>query len=69
MEALAVNISGSKGYDERDSFIPWNNPDNLINFETIVAADNIIYCYFNPVIFCVGIPANVLSCVVFLRQG
>ena len=63
------NKSDSKGYDDVDNFVPWDNPDNVITFETFATTENIVICYFNPLIFCIGVPANVLNCVVFLRQG
>ena len=63
------NHSNSKGYDDVDKFVPWDNPDNVITFETYATLDNIFLCYFNPLILIIGVPANVLSCVVFFRQG
>ena len=59
----------NKGYGDREDFIPWDNPDNVLAFETFAAIENILLCYFNPLIFCIGIPANVLNCIVFFRQG
>lgn len=66
---IQVNYSESKSYDEIDNFVPWDNPDNVITFETFSAIENILTCYFNSIIFCISVPANVLSCLVFLRQG
>ena len=66
---VAVNLSDSNTSGDGNSFLPWDNPDNVIAFETFITAENIINCYINPVIFCIGVPANVLNCVVFSRQG
>ena len=66
---VPANHSDSKGYGDVDSFVPWDNPDNVITFETFLAIENVYFCYFNPFIICIGVPANVLNCVVFFRQG
>ena len=66
---VQVNHSDSKGYGDLESFVPWDNPDNVITFETFTTVDDIINCYINPFIFFIGVPTNVLSCVVFFRQG
>ena len=63
---VQVNQSDSKGYY---SFVPWDNPDNVITLETYTTMDNIYVCYLNPLMLIIGVPANVLSCVVFFRQG
>ena len=63
---VQVNHSDSKDYYK---FVPWDNPDNVITFETYATMDNIFLCYLNPLILIIGVPANVLSCVVFFRQG
>ena len=60
------NHSDSKIYYK---FVPWDNPDNVITFETYSSIDSFFGCYLNPLIFIIGVPANVLSCVVFFRQG
>ena len=66
---LHVNSSEGKDCSDVDSFVPWDNPDNVITFKTFAAIENILICYFNPIIFCIGVPANVLNCVIFFRQG
>ena len=63
---VQVNHSDSKDYYK---FVAWDNPDNVITFETYATMDNIFLCYLNPLILIIGVPANVLSCVVFFRQG
>ena len=67
VKEVQVNHSDSK--DHSDSFVPWDNPDNVITYETFAAMNNIFFCYFNPIIFFIGVPANILNCVVFFRQG
>ena len=67
--AAQVNLSDSKSYGDADKIVPWDNPSNVITFETFIAIEDIINCYVNPLIFCIGVPANVLNCVVFFRQG
>ena len=64
-----VNHSNSKGPDDLDRFVPWDNPDNVITFKIYSTIDSFFGCYLNPLIFIIGVPANVLSCVVFFRQG
>ena len=66
---VQVNRIDSKDYDNEDKFIPWDNPDNIITFETFSAVENAFTCYFNPLIFCFSIPANILNCIVFSLQG
>ena len=63
------NHSESNGSSDVTSFVPWNNPDNVITYETSATILNSFVCYFNPIIFFIGVPANVLNCVVFFRQG
>ena len=66
---VKLNFNDSKDYGNADSYNPWDNPYNVITFETFAAIENVLFCYFNPLIFFIGVPANVLSCVVFFRQG
>ena len=66
---VEINQNDSKSCDDVDDFVPWDNPDNVITFETLSAVETVLICYFNPLVFFIGIPANVLNCVVFLRQG
>ena len=63
------NQSESNSSSDVNSFVPWNNPDNVITYETSTTIGNIFVCYFNPIIFFIGVPANVINCVVFFRQG
>ena len=68
LEAKPVSTDNSI-LEQDEVFLPWKNPHNLITFETFALIEHVLLCYVNPVIFCVGVPTNVLNCVVFARQG
>ena len=51
------------------AFLPWDNPDNVISHETYAIITTISNCFVYPLLFLVGVPTNVLNCVVFRRQG
>ena len=50
-------------------YLPWDNPDNIISYETYLLMERGLFCYAIPTLFFVGVPANLLNCVVFYRQG
>ncbi|KAL8562835.1 hypothetical protein ACOMHN_004527 [Nucella lapillus] len=50
-------------------FIPWNNPDNIISFETEDLIRRLKDVFFLPVLFLIGCPANVINMAVFFKQG
>ena len=52
-----------------DDYLPWDNPDNIISYETYLLMERGLFCYAIPTLFLVGVPANLLNCVVFYRQG
>ena len=52
-----------------DDYLPWDNPDNIISYETYLLMERGLFCYAIPTLFFVGVPANLLNCVVFYRQG
>ena len=56
-------------YDETEVFIPWNNPHNIISVETFLSFENVVTCGVNLVLFSIGVPTNLLNCLVFYRQG
>ena len=56
-------------YDETDLFIPWNNPHNIISVETLLSFEKVITCGVNLILFPIGVPTNLLNCLVFYRQG
>lgn len=51
------------------AFLPWDNPNNVISLETYTTISIVSNCILYPVLFLVGVPTNVLSCMVFWRQG
>ena len=57
------------GYDKTEMFIPWNNPDNIISFETFVSFETVMTCGVSLILVTVGVPTNLLNCLVFYRQG
>ena len=50
-------------------FIPWDNPDNIISFETEQLIRKLKDVVFLPILFLIGGPANVINMVVFYKQG
>ncbi|XP_076452288.1 uncharacterized protein LOC143287931 [Babylonia areolata] len=54
---------------ESGDFIPWDNPDNIVSQEVPQIMDTIVGAVFLPVFFLISAPTNVLSMVVFWRQG
>ena len=49
--------------------IPWNNPRNLIGWETEFLVDRLKSAIFIPILYLVGAPANIINMAVFFRQG
>ena len=49
--------------------IPWDNPRNLISWETELLVDRLKSAIFIPILYIVGAPANVINMAVFFRQG
>nr|KAG5713991.1 hypothetical protein BaRGS_020319 [Batillaria attramentaria] len=63
---LDLDFSGgnrSAGYGRR------GNADSIISYATVVLVERIATCGVSPVLFLVGVPTNVLNCIVFYRQG
>ena len=56
-------------YDDTEVFIPWNNPHNIISVETFLFFEKVVTCGVNLVMFSIGVPTNLLNCLVFYRQG
>nr|KAG5688570.1 hypothetical protein BaRGS_002785 [Batillaria attramentaria] len=50
-------------------FLPWDNPDNILTLEQRELSDTIIHCALGPALCLVGVPANIISCIVFYKQG
>ena len=55
--------------NETEVFIPWDNPHNIISFETFLAFENVMTCGVSLILFLIGVPTNLLNCLVFYRQG
>ena len=50
-------------------FYPWDNPHSLISRDTLIILEEAVTCGLNPLLLAVGLPSNVLNCLVFQRQG
>ena len=50
-------------------FYPWDNPHSLISRDTLITLEKAVTCGLNPLLLAVGLPSNVLNCLVFQRQG
>ena len=66
---LQTSDSTGLGCDQTELFIPWKNPHNIISIETYLTFAKAISCGVNLIIFCIGVPTNLLNCLVFYRQG
>ena len=55
--------------NETEVFIPWDNPHNIISFETFLNFENVMTCGVSLFLFLIGVPTNLLNCLVFYRQG
>ena len=55
--------------NETEVFVPWDNPHNIISFETLLAFENVMTCGVSLILFLIGVPTNLLNCLVFYRQG
>ena len=62
------NTSGLS-YDGTEVFIPWNNPDNIISVQTLLSVEQVVTCGVSLILLIVGVPTNLLNCLVFYRQG
>ncbi|KAL8598176.1 hypothetical protein ACOMHN_043247 [Nucella lapillus] len=50
-------------------FVPWNNEDSIISFETEDLIRRLKDVVFLPILFVIGGPANVINMAVFHKQG
>ena len=62
------NTTGQNG-GETEVFIPWNNPHNVISVETFLSFEKVVTCGVSLILFSIGMPTNLLNCLVFYRQG
>ena len=49
--------------------IPWDNPHNLVSFQTEYLFDRIKSAIIIPALFLIGFPANCINMTVFFKQG
>ncbi|KAL8595112.1 hypothetical protein ACOMHN_019150 [Nucella lapillus] len=54
---------------DNNTRIPWNHPGNLVSWQTEELFYKIFSGFLIPLFFIFGIPANVLTMVVFYKQG
>lgn len=50
-------------------FLPWNSPGNLISHETYLTTTFYLDAVVKPIVFVIGVPTNLLNCLVFKQQG
>ena len=55
--------------NETEVLVPWDNLHNIISFETFLAFENVMTCGVSLILFLIGVPTNLLNCLVFYRQG
>ena len=51
------------------SFVPWDNPDNIVSFQVEDLVRRLKDVVFLPILFLIGGPANVINMAVFYKQG
>ncbi|XP_025113408.1 uncharacterized protein LOC112575646 [Pomacea canaliculata] len=49
--------------------IPWDNPHDILTRTQYLVAVYILNCVIKPVVVVIGLPSNIINCVVFWRQG
>ncbi|XP_076437872.1 uncharacterized protein LOC143277030 [Babylonia areolata] len=54
---------------EPGSFIPWDNPDNIVSQDTEKAVDTAVGAICLPILFLISVPSNLLNMLVFWKQG
>lgn len=62
-------MHGNKTRVTVKTFLPWSNPANVINRNTYLLVEEFLFCVFNPLLFVIGVPTNILNLIVFYRQG
>ncbi|XP_025086792.1 uncharacterized protein LOC112559673 [Pomacea canaliculata] len=62
-------LSTTSAADDVDAFQPWNDPHNVISFQTYLLIVTVTNTVVYPSLFLVGFPTNVVSGVVFWKQG
>nr|KAG5693114.1 hypothetical protein BaRGS_014064 [Batillaria attramentaria] len=60
-----IQIAFGQHYDSHK----YTRPADVISFATYLVIDGVCICGVQPVLFLIGVPTNILSCIVFARQG
>ncbi|XP_025089797.1 uncharacterized protein LOC112561487 [Pomacea canaliculata] len=50
-------------------FAPWDDPRDIMSYKDYLTTLFIVQNFLHPVVVVVGVPSNIISCVVFWRQG
>ncbi|XP_025076140.1 somatostatin receptor type 3-like [Pomacea canaliculata] len=62
-------MNNTKSVSVTESLLLWNYPNDLLTRSQYLLAVYILNYIIKPVILAVGLPTNVINCVVFWRQG
>lgn len=50
-------------------YLPWGNDDSIISYENFVLCGRLLTGILIPIVCMIGIPANIINCLVFYTQG
>nr|KAG5707050.1 hypothetical protein BaRGS_019655 [Batillaria attramentaria] len=59
----------TQGKTVKAEFTPWDNPDNLVSYAVEELLELVVNGVALPVLFLVSLPTNIISAIVFYRQG
>lgn len=51
------------------SYLPWKNKNDLMSYDLFLQCEKILTAILIPVVCIVGIPANIINCIVFYKHG
>ncbi|XP_025101695.1 uncharacterized protein LOC112568577 [Pomacea canaliculata] len=54
---------------DSSNFSLWNSAHDIKSFNEYIVTMLVLHCVVKPVVVVVGVPSNIISCVVFWRQG
>ncbi|KAL8573016.1 hypothetical protein ACOMHN_010446 [Nucella lapillus] len=63
------SVSNFSGGDPQSGLNPWDTSDPFISHTTRILMQRVLKCYVRQAIVFVGIPGNLLCCLVFFKQG
>ena len=73
LQIFTANVSAPEGCQEFNfedmEFLPWDNPDNIVSAEVEDTARRLKDGLLLPILFLIGVPANVINMAVFYKQG